>query len=146
MILFLILSNSDASTSSAEQQLADELADIDLNDSELAQAASKIQKQFRGLKKGGALAKKVRIEMQLYLICVGQGQKYFWQFERGSSLSNNHCFNLERSKHKFIGLVSSKRGLLMLSSDRPVKSIHFSEVLNVTKFTPQVAFRRSDSH
>ncbi|XP_022646744.1 obscurin-like [Varroa destructor] len=50
--------NGDASTSSAEQQLADELADIDLNDSELAQAASKIQKQFRGLKKGGALAKK----------------------------------------------------------------------------------------
>lgn len=144
MILFLILSNSDASTSSAEQQLADELADIDLNDSELAQAASKIQKQFRGLKKGGALAKKVRIEIQLYLICVGQ--KYFWQFERGSSLSNNHCFNLERSRHKFIRLVSSKRGLLMLSSDRPVKSIHLSEVLNVTKFTPQVAFRRSDCH
>lgn len=46
-------------TTSAEQQLADELADIDLNDPELAQAAAKIQKQFRGFKKGGGFAKKV---------------------------------------------------------------------------------------
>lgn len=41
-----------------QQQLSDELADIDLNDPELAQAASKIQKQFRGFKKASGDSKK----------------------------------------------------------------------------------------
>ena len=41
-----------------EQQLSDELADIDLNDPELAQAATKIQKQFRGFKKSSGESKK----------------------------------------------------------------------------------------
>ncbi|XP_028967206.1 obscurin [Galendromus occidentalis] len=45
--------------STDEQRLADELADIDLDDPELAQAASKIQKQFRGFKKASGDSKKL---------------------------------------------------------------------------------------
>lgn len=45
--------NGDNPASSTADQVADDLADIDLNDPELSRAASKIQAQFRGFKIGG---------------------------------------------------------------------------------------------